>query len=149
MSQRTEAPNTVTPAPRDAVGETVERLREYADREQRVRDGWHAHGATSNALSLHDERIALARDAAREIAALRARCEAAERALDDHDEHIARAIYDAMRDHDPEGKHRPWVAGGNSIEQDEARSRARAALAAARGGMTTLTTTAPAGREEG
>lgn len=66
------------PAPRDAAGETVERLREYADREQRVLDGWHALGATPKSTTLHTERITLARDAAAEIAALRARVEAAE-----------------------------------------------------------------------
>jgi hypothetical protein len=42
---------------------------------------------------------------------------------------VAREIYDAMRDHDPEGKHRPWVDGGNSLKQDEARTRAKPILA--------------------
>ena len=47
-------------------------------------------------------------------------------------EAVAEAIYDAMRENDPEGANRPWVPGGNSIKQDEARRRARAALASDR-----------------
>ena len=43
-------------------------------------------------------------------------------------EAVAEAIYDAMRENDPEGQTRPWIAGGNSRKQDEARRRARAAL---------------------
>jgi hypothetical protein len=42
-------------------------------------------------------------------------------------EAVAEAIYDAMRENDPKGKNRPWVPGGNSDKQDEARSRARRA----------------------
>ncbi len=43
-------------------------------------------------------------------------------------ERVAEAIYDALRENDPEGKGRPWVPGGNSLKQDEARRCARAAL---------------------
>jgi hypothetical protein len=46
-------------------------------------------------------------------------------------EAVARAIYDAMRVNDSEGRDRPWVRGGNSLKQEEARRRARAALAEA------------------
>jgi hypothetical protein len=46
-------------------------------------------------------------------------------------EAVARAIYDAMRENDPEGRRHPWMPGGNSWKQEEARSRARAALAEA------------------
>jgi hypothetical protein len=44
---------------------------------------------------------------------------------------VACAIYDAMREADPEGRNHPWVPGGNSRKQEEARRRARTALAAA------------------
>lgn len=37
-------------------------------------------------------------------------------------------IYDAMRVNDPEGANKPWVSGGNSLKQDEARRAARAKL---------------------
>lgn len=43
-------------------------------------------------------------------------------------ERVAEAIYDAMRENDPEGRDRPWVPGGNSLKQEEARGRARLAL---------------------
>lgn len=43
-------------------------------------------------------------------------------------EAVAEAIYDAMRENDPEGSRKPWVPGGNSLKQGEARRRARAAL---------------------
>jgi hypothetical protein len=43
-------------------------------------------------------------------------------------ERVAEAIYDAMRENDPEGRNRPWVPRGNSQKQDEARRRAAAAL---------------------
>ncbi len=45
---------------------------------------------------------------------------------------VAEAIYDAMRENDPEGKDKPWVFRGNSLKQDEARQRARAVFRAAR-----------------
>lgn len=44
------------------------------------------------------------------------------------EEAVAIAIYDDMRMRDPEGRNRPWVPGGNSLKQVEARQRARAAL---------------------
>jgi hypothetical protein len=43
-------------------------------------------------------------------------------------ERVAEAIYDAMRENDPEGASKPWVPGGNSRKQDEARHRADHAL---------------------
>lgn len=43
-------------------------------------------------------------------------------------ERVAEAIYNAMRDGDEEGKRYPWVPGGNSLKQDEARRMAREAL---------------------
>lgn len=43
-------------------------------------------------------------------------------------ERVAQAIYDTMRAYDDEGARYPWVPGGNSHNQDEARRRARAAL---------------------
>ena len=46
-------------------------------------------------------------------------------------ERVAEALYDALRADHPEGKDRPWVPGGNSLKQDEARRLARIALAAA------------------
>lgn len=58
----------------------------------------------------------------RALAALVARVEA-------NVESVAHAIYDAMRENDPEGQSHPWVERGNSLKQDEARQRARAALA--------------------
>ena len=44
---------------------------------------------------------------------------------------VAEAIYDAMREHDPAGQKRPWVTGGNSLKQDEARQRAGKVISAA------------------
>ena len=46
-------------------------------------------------------------------------------------EAVAEAIYDAMRDPIGGGEDKPWVPRGNSLMQDEARRRARAALGAA------------------
>lgn len=43
-------------------------------------------------------------------------------------EAVAEAIYDAMRENDPRGRQHPWVPGGNSDKQDEARRRADRAL---------------------
>ncbi len=43
-------------------------------------------------------------------------------------ESVAEAIYDAMREDHDGGTNKPWVAGGNSLKQDEARRRARRAL---------------------
>ncbi len=43
-------------------------------------------------------------------------------------EAVAEAIYDAMREQDPEGREKPWVPRGNSHKQNEARRRADAAL---------------------
>lgn len=45
-------------------------------------------------------------------------------------ERIASAIYEKMRAHDSEGQKYPWVPGGNSHKQKEAREYARAALGA-------------------
>ncbi len=47
-------------------------------------------------------------------------------------ERVAEAIYDADRQHHPEGMHRPWVQHGNSFRQEDARYAARKALNAAR-----------------
>jgi hypothetical protein len=69
-------------------------------------------------------------DDARKLAAEYARL-AESRPRDGLADAVARAIYDAMRENDPEGRDRPWVPGGNSRKQEEARSRARAALAEA------------------
>lgn len=44
------------------------------------------------------------------------------------EEAVAEAIYDVMRKSDPEGTVYPWVPGGNSFKQEEARRRARNAL---------------------
>ena len=74
-TRTTSTARSDAPAPRDAA---EKRLLEYADREQRALDGWHALGATPKSTTLHTERITLARDAAAEIAALRARVEVAE-----------------------------------------------------------------------
>ncbi len=47
----------------------------------------------------------------------------------DRTERVAEAIYNAMREpQEPEGNRYPWVSGGNSLKQDEARRRARVAL---------------------
>ncbi len=43
-------------------------------------------------------------------------------------ERVAKAIYDAMRCGDPEGQRRPWIPGGNSLKQSEAREMARIAI---------------------
>jgi hypothetical protein len=50
-------------------------------------------------------------------------------ALGTLEEAVAAAIYDALRAHDPVGSGIPWVPGGTSYMQNEARRRARAALA--------------------
>jgi hypothetical protein len=76
----------------------------------------------------HGEFVSMRRWA--EVAAEYARL-AESRPSDELAEAVARAIYDAMRENDPEGRDRPWVPGGNSRKQEEARSRARAALAEA------------------
>lgn len=43
-------------------------------------------------------------------------------------ERMAEEIYNEMRKDSPEGQKYPWVPGGNSNMQEEARSRARARL---------------------
>jgi hypothetical protein len=42
----------------------------------------------------------------------------------------AQVIYGQMQTGDPEGEKYPWVLGGNSLKQDEARAEAKARLAA-------------------
>jgi hypothetical protein len=45
-------------------------------------------------------------------------------------EELAKAIYEKELSVDLEGKHRPWVEGGNSLKQDEARMEAHRRLSA-------------------